>query len=50
MKIYTQNEQFTVWMDTSYLYYLQMAGSEIEPKAYDLAAEAIESYYASETV
>lgn len=42
MTIYTQNEQFTVWIDTSYLYYLQMAGQEIEMKAYDLAAEAIE--------
>lgn len=43
MIIYTSNEKFTVLMDTStYLYYLQMAGCEVEDKAYNIAAEAIE--------
>jgi hypothetical protein len=42
MRIYTQNEEFTIWENENYLYFIQMSGKEVEPKAYDLASYAIE--------
>ena len=41
MKIYTQNDKFTIWENENYLYFIQMSGKEIESKSFDFAAEAI---------
>lgn len=42
MKIYTQNENFTIWENENYLYFIQMSGKEVESKSFDFAADAIE--------
>ena len=43
MVVYTQNEKYTIWADTStYLYHIQMAGEEVGTKPYRTAAEAME--------
>lgn len=42
MRIYTQNEEFTIWENENYLYFIQMSGKEIESKSFDFAADAIE--------
>lgn len=42
MRIYTQNEEFTIWVNENYLYFIQMSGKEIESKSFNFAAEAIE--------
>lgn len=40
---YTKNEKFTIFADSStWKYYIQMAGKEIEPEGFDSAAMAIE--------
>lgn len=41
MIIYHTNDKFTIWEDKDYFYYIQMAGCEVEQKAYSTAAEAI---------
>ena len=41
MKIYTQNDKFTIWENENYLYFIQMSGKEVESKSFDFAAEAI---------
>ena len=42
-QIYTKNEKFTIFADSStWKYYIQMAGKEIEPEGFDTAAKAIE--------
>lgn len=45
MKIYTQNDKFTIWENENYLYFIQMNGKEVESKSFDFAAEAIEVAY-----
>lgn len=42
MKNYHTNDSFTIWENEKYEYFIQMKDKEIEPKAYDVAAEAIE--------
>lgn len=41
MRIYTQNEKFTIWEDTDFTYFIQMHGENIEPMQFKTAAEAI---------
>lgn len=43
MKNYHTSEKFTIWEDKDYRYFIQMKDGEIERKAYDIAAEAIEA-------
>lgn len=41
--IYTFNENYTIWQDEEYNYYIEMADAkEMEDKAYATAAMAIE--------
>jgi len=42
MKNYHTNENFTIWENENYLYFIQMNGKEIESKSFDFAADAIE--------
>lgn len=41
LKIYTQNDKFTILENENYLYFIQMSGKEIESKSFDFAAAAI---------
>ena len=41
MRIYTQNEKYTIWANENYLYFIQMSGKEVESKSFNFAADAI---------
>ncbi len=41
MRIYTQNEKFTIWEDIDFTYYIQMNDEDMEFKQFKTAAEAI---------
>lgn len=45
MKNYHANENFTIWENEKYEYFIQMSGKEVEPKAFRTAAEAIVEAY-----
>ncbi len=41
MRIYTQNEKFTIWEDIDFTYFIEMRGEVMELKQFKTAAEAI---------
>lgn len=45
MKNYHTNESFTIWENKEYEYFIQIAGKEVEPKAFKTAADCIEEAY-----
>ena len=45
MRIYTQNEQFTIWEDIDFTYFIEMNGEPMELRKFKTAAEAIEEAY-----
>lgn len=45
MRIYTQNEKFTIWEDIDFTYFIQMHGEPMEFIQFKTAAEAIEEAY-----
>ncbi len=45
MKNYHTNENFTIWENAEFEYFIQLNGKEVEQKAYRTAAEAIEEAY-----
>lgn len=45
MKNYHTNENFTIWENEEFEYFIQLNGQEIEPEVHRTAAEAIEEAY-----
>lgn len=45
MKNYHTSDNFTIWADKDYRYFIQMKGKEMEDKAYDRASTAMEEAY-----
>lgn len=45
MKNYHANENFTIWENEEFEYFIQLNGQEVEDKVYRTAAEAIEEAY-----
>lgn len=41
MRIYHTNENFTIWEDIDFTYFIQMSGEAMEIKPFKTAAEAI---------
>lgn len=41
MRIYTQNEKYTIWEDIDFTYFIEMRGEAMELKQFKTAAEAI---------
>lgn len=41
MRIYTQNEKFTIWEDIDFTYFIEMRGEPMELKQFKTAGEAI---------
>lgn len=41
MRIYTQNNKFTIWEDIDFTYFIEMSGEAMELKPFKTAAEAI---------
>jgi hypothetical protein len=45
MKIYHTNENFTIWEDIDFTYFIEMSGEAMELNPFKTAAEAIEEAY-----